>query len=120
MMAEIVAESLICNACGAEIRGGALYCYNCGKTSGETPDVTFETTSPVIPSDNGWENQPAAAKPEKLRSAASLRKRAKVFNSQPTEYTWEKRIGPSFLFVAATIILTIFAAILLFLALYLR
>lgn len=119
-MAEIVAESLICNACGAEIRGGSLFCYNCGKTVIDTPDDTLETAAPEISSDNGSDSRPANGKPEKLRSAASLRKRAKVYNRQPSEFAWEKRTGPSILFVVASIVLAIFAAILLFLALYLR
>ncbi len=29
-MSEITVENQICNACGAEVRKGALFCYNCG------------------------------------------------------------------------------------------
>lgn len=121
-MAEIVAESLICNACGADIRDGSLFCYSCGETTNVTSDGKLEVTAAELefPPENGSELRPAMAKPEKFRSAASLRKRAKVFNRQPVEYVWEKRTGPSSLFVIAAVVLTIFTGILLLLALYLR
>lgn len=121
-MAEIVAKSLICNACGAEIRSGSLFCYSCGETVANIKDRKLEQVDPeLVPAfKNGSEVQEVTPKPEKLRSAASLRKSAKVFNRQPVEYTWEKRTGPSLVFVGAAIVLTIFTVVLLFLALYLR
>ncbi len=29
-MAETIIENQVCNACGADVREGALFCYNCG------------------------------------------------------------------------------------------
>lgn len=119
-MAEIVAESLICKGCGADIRGGSLFCYNCGQTIADVPDggAVEQNLDANAISKNGSTDEPA--KTEKLRSAASLRKRAKVFNRQPVEYVWEKRTGPSVGFVISAIVLSVLAGILLFLALYLR
>ncbi len=121
-MAESVVQRMICDACGAEIRGGSLYCYNCGETLASIPGGKLEQDAPelVIAPENGSEPQAVTLKPEELRSAASLSKRAKVFKRQPLEYTWEKRTKPSPAFVLAAIVLTIFTAILLFMALYLR
>lgn len=31
-MAETLVENRICNACGVEVRKGALFCYNCGSS----------------------------------------------------------------------------------------
>ena len=121
-MAEIVAESLICNACGADIRDESQFCYNCGETITDLTDRRLQHSAPelVRPTENGSELQAVKTEPEKLRSAASLRKRQKIFNLSPAEYSWEKRTGPSPVFVIAAILLTIFAGVLLFLALYLR
>ncbi len=30
IMAETIVENRVCNACGADVRKGALFCYNCG------------------------------------------------------------------------------------------
>lgn len=31
-MAEILVENRVCEACGADVRPGALFCYNCGES----------------------------------------------------------------------------------------
>ena len=123
-MAEIVAESLICTVCGADIRSGSLFCYNCGGTVSSTPVDEDIASANEVPDAGAAKiqsiDQPQNGNLEKLKSAASLRKRSKVFNRAPAEYTWEKRTGPSPAFVIAAISLTVFTAILLFLAFYLR
>lgn len=119
-MAEIVVESLICSACGADIRIDSQFCYNCGETIADLTDGRRHDSEPIGPMENGSELNPVNNKPEKLQSAASMKKRVKVFDRSPAEYSWEKRTEPSPLFVIAAIFLTIFAGVLLFLALYLR
>ena len=39
-MAETLVKEKVCNACGAEVRPQAVFCYNCG--SAVVPDVTRE------------------------------------------------------------------------------
>jgi predicted amidophosphoribosyltransferase len=42
-MAEKFSENQFCRACGANIRQGALFCYNCGTTVAQ--DVALETAN---------------------------------------------------------------------------
>jgi predicted amidophosphoribosyltransferase len=37
-MAEILVEKQICASCGANVRPGALFCYNCGGAVSSVPD----------------------------------------------------------------------------------
>jgi len=38
-MAETLVENQVCNACGADVRPGALFCYSCGKSVAQAKDV---------------------------------------------------------------------------------
>ncbi|MBC7900948.1 MAG: hypothetical protein H7070_12955 [Saprospiraceae bacterium] len=126
-MAEIVIETMVCDACGADIRDGSVFCYNCGETVVQTPveeppksGKNGDKAQMSDPAGSEFEKRPVNAEPEKLRSAASLRKRSKAYNRKPAEFVWEKRSGPSPAFTIVTIILLIFTGILLFFAFYLR
>ena len=110
-MPETVTESLICNVCDTEIRDGSVFCYNCGETVSDTQieeDIVPEINDvPVSDSelkeaaiDNDMraafeeadeierdtEELSVKAKPDKLRSAASLRKRARAYKRRPAEF----------------------------------
>ena len=144
-MPETVTESLICNVCDTEIRDGSVFCYNCGETVSDTQieeDIVPEINDvPVSDSelkeaaiDNDMraafeeadeierdtEELSVKAKPDKLRSAASLRKRARAYKRRPAEFVWDKRSGPSQAFIVVTLVLTIFTGVLLFLAFILK
>jgi hypothetical protein len=43
-MAETLVENRICSACGAEVRRGALFCYNCGGAVAPEMPATAEKT----------------------------------------------------------------------------
>ena len=45
-MAEIIVENQICNACGVDIRKGALFCYNCGGSV--TPEIASPKVNKVV------------------------------------------------------------------------
>lgn len=141
-MAEIVAESVVCDSCGADIRDGSVFCYNCGAAVSETqpceeaaaggndgPFSASELKEAAIDNDirSAFDAADSESKkvlingnPVKLRSAASLRQRKKAYSRQPVQFVWEKSASSSPGFVIITIVLTIFTGVLLFLALYLR
>jgi hypothetical protein len=111
-MAEVVAEKTVCEGCGATVRDESLFCYNCGNAV--STDRTETAAEPAVDAPKNLEIQPP------LRSAASLRRQRRAFNRQPVEISWEPRESSPVLFIAATIVLSAAALILLLLALYLR
>jgi hypothetical protein len=108
-MAEKTAvEKAVCEKCGADVRDESLFCYNCGGS------ITKVAVTAV-------EHGPKEMTPRPpLKSAASLRKHRRAFNRQPVEVSWVPRDGSPVVFVAATLVLTVAALVLLLLAFYLR
>jgi len=147
-MAETIIENRICQACGADVRPNALFCYHCG-SSLTTPAAGIDLGNknggaPLRQSDVKAKNgdQPAArtraviikktvddpipnplltAEEPKLKSAAAMRRKSKRFQPKRIEIIWEEHENaPNGWFVFAAIILTLFAAGILFLAIYLK
>jgi len=114
MMTETAVESSVCEACGADVRDGSLFCYNCGGPVGKSAPDTSESAA----RDEIVNVEPATRPP--LRSAASLRKQRRAFNRQPVEVRWESPSGSPTGFVIATIVLAAGALVLLIIALYLH
>ena len=115
-MADTMVTETACDLCGAEIRDGSLYCYNCGNAVPERlvePEPEPEK-SEITPAPERVDNRPP------LRSAASLRKQRRAFNRQPLEVSWEPKEQTPKLFIFATITLAVGALVLLLIALYLR
>jgi predicted amidophosphoribosyltransferase len=113
MMANTAVEILNCEACGADVREGSLFCYNCGSSVTPTGVVEALKENPVIA------DVPAQERPP-LKSAASIRKHRRALNRQPVQVSWEAPEGPATAFIVVTIVLTVGAIVLLALALYLR
>ena len=113
-MAGTTVTEVLCDLCGAEIREGSLFCYNCGTAVPAEAEgqAVAEPVVPAPPTDNN-------VRPP-LRSAASLRRQRRAYNRQPVEVTWEPKAGTSVVFVVASIVLTVGAVVLLLIALYLR
>lgn len=112
MMAEVAVEIPTCETCGAAIRGESLFCYSCGSALSPNGEPPTEET----------DEKPEAEikKRPPLTSAASLRKKRRAFNRQPVQISWDPPDGSPKAFFVAAIALTIGAAILLVLAMYLR
>ena len=147
-MAESVVENLVCEACGSDLRDASAFCFNCGESILDESDEFIESDSSesdtanarldeemseawkgddsvvaaedsIAKTENDGENS-VAERQIKLRTAASLRKRAKVLNRRPVRVVWEEPARPSRLFMVVSIGLTLFAATMLLLALYLK
>lgn len=148
-MAEILVENQVCGACEAEVRKGALFCYNCGTSvapemeppannhkSEKAPDIEVAER---ITEKEKVETKPASAevftetaikKPDgkpgdlaenKLKSAASMRRKPKTVQQKRVEIVWEEHENaPNIWFILVALLLTLFAAGIWYLAVYLR
>ena len=145
-MAETTVENQICNACGAEARPNTLFCYNCGESlapnnsddpkpdrsvsnawfreniaeerNGDKPGETqpleiIETAEKPIP-------KPPLPEEAKLKSAAAMRRKSKVYQPKKEEVIWEEYDAPNKWFIFAAVLITLFAVGILFLAVHLR
>ena len=141
-MTETLVENRDCGACGADVRKGALFCYNCGgSVAPEIPVSQNHEPVGAIPiretivvesikeSTPEIENHPVsdAADAEtvdapvkktdiheeaKLKSAASLRRKAKTFQKKKVEeIVWTgHENAPNGWFILVAVVLTLFAA----------
>ena len=112
-MANTTVTEAACDLCGAEIREGSLFCYNCG-TAVEAEHVETKTSVPEVSATPKVPDRPP------LRSAASLRQQRRAANRQPVEVSWEPKAQTSMLFIVSTLVLAVGAFALLLIALYLR
>lgn len=151
-MAETLVENQICNACGADVRLNALFCYNCGKSV--APQILVEENDPKDKVSDVWlrekiaENgnrekteekieleefvtvEQIADKPipkldiqaeANLKTAAEMRRKSATFQKKTVEVVWQEHDNaPNALFIIAALILTLLAAGILFLAMYLK
>lgn len=147
-MAETLVKNRICYACGADVRKGAFFCYNCGGVI--APEIPVETKNKNL--SNTWIHQnvdeirqeskiEAGEKPEeslepkekttkkpelqeyiKLDSAAAMRRKPKARQKRKVEeVVWEEYDNaPNGWFIFAAVILTLFAVGIYFLAKYLK
>ena len=109
-MPNAVIEKEVCKECGAEIREGTAFCYNCGARLGDDwvpPDPIRPLASngvaetlpveekaigkPKIPVvDKTGRSEPMEiAAGRKLSDAANERRRARTTVRSSTQYTWE-------------------------------
>jgi hypothetical protein len=114
-MPKTAVQTPICDICGAEVREGSLFCYNCGgslkKVAAEpaqTPEVPVAPPAPT----NGASKPSAPSKRE-------ARKR-KPIDRGPVEVVWAPREGISLIYVVAGVILLIIAVVLFIVAMLLK
>lgn len=146
-MAETLVENQICNACGADVRDSALFCYNCGGSVASK--IVVEETDEKDKVSDVWlrekinENgnkqaelketltvEQIAAEPipkpdiqdeATLKSAGAMRRKSATFQKKTVEVVWqEHENAPNVWFFVVALILTLFAAGILFLAMYLK
>ena len=112
-MVETAVEIQRCGTCGADVRNGSLFCYNCGASVEPAPIAEAAENKPA-PVDETREPRPP------LKTAASLRKHRRALNRQPVRVSWERPEGPAMGFIITAIVLTVGALLLIVLAFYLR
>ncbi len=146
-MAEILVENQICNACGADGRLNALFCYNCGKSV--APEIVVAETDKKDKVNDIWLREKIAEngnmqvalkesltderiaempipKPDiqaeaTLNSATPTQRKSATFQKKTVEVVWQKHENaPNGWFIIAAVILTIFAVGILLLAMYLK
>ncbi len=168
-MAETFVEKKICEACGADIRPGSLFCYNCGGAVSEVlpkpaksnkkkdvSSVWFESDlaansdlkttqlkketvekveakpiekpieKPTITEFLEQNAEKSSEKPlvqedAKLKSAASLRRKAKIYQKKTVEVVWEEpENAPNKWFPIVAILLILFVVGIFYLAQYMK
>lgn len=132
-MSDVLVEEKICQACGVGVRTDTQFCYNCGATLDEEaamatpddrtkpdviPDITSKDSSPESSSLNS--EGTANSSSERLPSAASLRRRSRSIERKSVEVIWEPAGGVNVVLIIATILLVLFSAAVVVLALYYR
>ena len=94
-MASVSVEKLECRECGADVREGTAFCYNCGGKL--TPVAEDVAEVPVEAQDEGKAAIDDLAarlaedetKSEKLVKAAAERRKARSVIRKPKEFVWE-------------------------------
>lgn len=115
-------ETVVCDLCGAEVRDGSLFCYNCGGSVSKDEEIEPipPPTEPIV----AHATEPESDLVTKVDPPAVKRKagRSKVraANRQPAEIVWEERQGISWGFVIATLVFVIVALGIVIAAFYLR
>lgn len=145
-MAETLVKNRVCNACGADVRAGAFFCYNCGASisadAAQLPERNGkndqgEKTEKLLPLEKNFEDENVTAPEERetagkdeaivaekepeLKSAASMQRRPKTIQRKRIEVTWEEPASaPNIWFLLVAVLLTGFAIGLWLLASYLE
>ncbi len=150
----MLVENQVCDACGADVRKGALFCYNCGGEVASEIVVARNDKIEIVDNsrfqeniskENGTEFKPSKVKTKreirdisveepltkpiektslneeaKLKSAA-MRRKSKIIQPKKVEVVWEEHENtPNIWFILVAVFLTIFAAVILFLAIRMK
>ena len=145
-MAEAQVENQVCNACGADVRPGALFCYSCGgsiaskivvalknkkyvgdamlndRLTDTNGDSAAKVEQPLIEK-NAYvpTAEPKLNKEPELKSAAAIRRQSKSYQPKRVEIIWEEHDNaPNGWFISVAIVLTLLVAGILYLAIYLK
>jgi hypothetical protein len=131
VMAETTVENRVCQNCGADVRPNSLFCYYCGGSlapkavvEAKNGDQPAKRTNALIiknTTDQPILKRVLPAEEPKLKSAAAMRRKSRRVQPKRIEIIWEEHENaPNGWFVFAAIFLTLFAAGILFLAIYLK
>jgi len=94
-MASVSVEKLECIECGADVREGTAFCYNCGgkltPVAGEVAEVSVEAQDEgkAAIDDLAARLAEDETKSEKLVKAAAERRKARSVVRKPKEFVWE-------------------------------
>jgi hypothetical protein len=146
-MAETSVKNRACNSCGTNIRSNALFCYHCGSSvapevvvalkdkksinedwlhENKTEEKNGDNSELKSSADTSEPAEKAIPKPTlseepELKSAATMRRKPKNIQPKKVEVIWEEHENaPNAWFIGVAILLTLFAAVVLYLAMYLK
>ena len=97
-MADAIIEKVVCQKCGAGVRDGTTFCYNCGSSvaglsvadEAEKIETNVDAIEPASTSDGFTETiKLDAPDGDKLSRAADQRRKSRASLRKPKEYTWE-------------------------------
>ena len=146
MMTETSVKNSTCRHCGVDVRPNTQFCYNCGGAIAPETESVLKKENVVksslgkntIESVNGDFSkqtnkldiadvtgkpidEPQVEKEVELKSAASMRRQSKTLQPKKVEIIWEEHENaPNVRYILVAIILTIFAAVILYLATILK
>lgn len=116
-MPEAVVETPICDICGAEVRDGSQFCYNCGGSVTKPEDIS---EMPVAIPKPEPVNGAAQAKSSPASVEKARKRNVRAANRQPLELEWQQRSGIGLPFIIAALVLTAIAMALFFAANYMH
>lgn len=124
-MPKTAVKIAVCDICGADVREGSVFCYNCGGslTKAAEPEPIPPPAETIVaraePTSNGLATK-AGEVPAKPKGQASDRRKVRAWNREPVEIVWEPRDDVSWIFVIASILFVIVALALVIAAVYVR
>lgn len=118
-MSQTAVKELICDVCGAEVRDGSLFCYNCGSAVAEPveqSEIQAEQQSSKLQSNGA----PVGKDKDLVNPTPTGRVRPRKRLVQTREVVWAERDGVSLGFVVTTVILVLLSAVILIAGFYFR
>ena len=113
-MPKTAVQTPICDICGADVREGSLFCYNCGGS-------LKRTDTEIVPRPQAAVAPPASANGAAQKVAVDKRAaRRRNIDRGPVEVVWEPRQGISIGYVIAGVVLLFIALILFIAAMWLK
>ena len=116
-MTETAVESPICDICGAEVRDGSQFCFNCGGSVSKPEDISEMPVAIPKP-------EPPAGTVEQKSPAANVdharRRNVRAANRQPLVLVWQQTDGIRVPFIVGALVLVLIAVALFFAANYLH
>jgi len=124
-MPKTAVETAVCDICGAEVRDGSLFCYNCGGSlvkvspTGAAAQAETQVESEPVKA-NGHSHAEAVYDPAKQRAEKPSRRKVRAANRQPVEIVWEPRTGISLPFIIVSLVLFLLSIGIVIAAFYVR
>lgn len=121
-MPKTAVEEAICDICGAEVRDGSLFCYNCGGSVSKTGELEAipAPAEPIVAADDKPTNGRKGYDTERRRSDRNGKRKVRAANRQPVEIVWQPREGNSLAFVIVSLVFFVIAVVVIIAAFYLR
>ena len=99
-MIETATEKVVCEKCGADVREGTSFCYNCGSQVAVDPLVEPAISEP----ESAVVETPKPTNAEKFARSAEERRKARIRGRKTVEYSWQATDDPRWLLVFTLII----------------